>query len=187
MDVRKNGHLQRELLRAAVDCCKPGGIIVYSTCSISVEENEAVVDYITRVRHVKIRDTGLPIKKEGLVNYKEHRFNPKVALTRRVYPHVHNMDGFFIAKIQKIKDGEKKVAETTEVSKPVIAGKKKNKKDKKKVKKPHTGDDGLTKKQRNKLAKNLKKRRPQTEAELAATEEVKENTEETIPAPVPAP
>jgi 25S rRNA (cytosine2870-C5)-methyltransferase len=99
IDVRKNAHLQRELLRAAVDCCKPGGIIVYSTCSISVEENEAVVDYITKVRHVKIRDTGLPIEKGGLVNYKEHKFNPKIALTRRVYPHVHNMDGFFIAKL----------------------------------------------------------------------------------------
>jgi ribosomal RNA methyltransferase Nop2 len=170
MDVRKNGHLQRELLRAAVDCCKPGGIIVYSTCSISVEENEAVVDYITRVRHVKIRDTGLPIKKEGLVNYKEHRFNPKVALTRRVYPHVHNMDGFFIAKIQKIKDGEKKIAETTEVSKPVVNKKKGKKKVSNSGPNPHVGNDGLTKKQRNKLAKNLKKRKPQTETEVAETE-----------------
>ena len=180
MDVRKNGHLQRELLRAAVDCCKPGGIIVYSTCSISVEENEAVVDYITKVRHVKIRDTGLPIQKKGLINYKENRFNPKCALTRRVYPHVHNMDGFFIAKIQKIKDGEKKIAETNEVSKPVIASKK-NKRAKKdgKTDQPNVGRDGLTKKQRNKLASNLKKRKPQTEAETEEkTEEQPEQAEE---------
>ena len=196
MDVRKNGHLQRELLRAAVDCCKPGGIIVYSTCSVSVEENEAVVDYITKVRHVKVRDTGLPIKKGGLVNYKEHRFNPKIALTRRVYPHVHNMDGFFIAKIQKIKDGEKKVAESAEVSKPVLSKKKgkkgkKGKKDKgpkksktqKKVVPETTeetteeatteANEGLTKKQKNKLATNLKKRQPQNESELAEITEVK--------------
>ena len=71
-------------MRAAVDCCKPGGIIVYSTCSISVEENEAVIDYITRVRHVKVRDTGLPIENKGYTKYKEYRFNPKVSLTRRV-------------------------------------------------------------------------------------------------------
>lgn len=86
-DVRKAGHLQRELLRAAIDCCKPGGIVVYSTCSIAIEENEAVVDYIQRVRHVKIVDTGLPVSREGLTKYKEHRFHPKIALTRRViYP-----------------------------------------------------------------------------------------------------
>jgi len=57
---------------------------VYSTCSIAVEENEAVVDYILRVRHVKIMDTGLPIQRQGLTKYGEHRFSPKLELTRRV-------------------------------------------------------------------------------------------------------
>ena len=84
MDVRKNAHIQKELLRAAVDCCKPGGIIVYSTCSISVEENEGVIDYITKHRFVKIRETGLPIEKEGFTKYQDYRFNPKLSLTRRV-------------------------------------------------------------------------------------------------------
>jgi 25S rRNA (cytosine2870-C5)-methyltransferase len=183
IDVRKNAHLQRELLRAAVDCCKPGGIIVYSTCSISVEENEAVVDYITKIRHVKIRDTGLPIEKEGFTKYKENRFNPKLALTRRVYPHVHNMDGFYIAKLQKIKDGERNPVDGTEVSKPVVKAKetapqkdKNKKKDKKpeekseksenpekveKVEKSDKNDGNLSRKEKNKLASNLKKREPE--------------------------
>lgn len=173
IDVRKNAHLQRELLRAAVDCCKPGGIIVYSTCSISVEENEAVVDYITKIRHVKIRDTGLPIEKEGLTKYKEHRFNPKIALTRRVYPHVHNMDGFFIAKLQKIKDGERNPIDGTEVSKPVVKAKeaKPQKENGKKKEKKHVPaadsepkeqpEAQLSRKEKNKLATNLKKREPQ--------------------------
>ena len=71
-------------MRAAVDCCKPGGIIVYSTCSISVEENEAVVDYVVKNRHVKIVDTGLPIKRGGFTNYGDRRFHAKMKLARRV-------------------------------------------------------------------------------------------------------
>lgn len=53
-DLKKMAHLQKELLRAAVDCTDAnsatGGIIVYSTCSVSVLENEEVVDYILQVR-----------------------------------------------------------------------------------------------------------------------------------------
>ena len=84
MDVYKNAHLQRELLRAAVDCCKPGGTIVYSTCSIAVEENEAVIDYILKKRFVKIVDSGLPIEREGMTSYNDITFDPRVKLSRRV-------------------------------------------------------------------------------------------------------
>ena len=50
MDIYKAAHLQRELLRKAIDLCKVGGYVVYSTCSFAVEENEAVVDYATKKR-----------------------------------------------------------------------------------------------------------------------------------------
>lgn len=51
-DIERASHLQKELLRSAIDKCKVGGYIVYSTCSIAVEENEEVVDYILKKRYV---------------------------------------------------------------------------------------------------------------------------------------
>ena len=107
-DIQKASHLQKELLRAAIDRCKVGGYIVYSTCSIAVEENEDVVDYAIKQRHVKIVDTGLNIETKVFSKFKDRHFNDRIKYCVRVFPHTHNLDGFFICKLKKLKDGDKK-------------------------------------------------------------------------------
>ncbi|SJM87999.1 probable Putative ribosomal RNA methyltransferase Nop2 [Zygosaccharomyces bailii] len=106
-DFMQIPHLQKQLLLSAIDSVdshsKTGGIIVYSTCSVAVEEDEQVVDYALRKRpNVKLVETGLAIGKEGFASYRGKNFHPSLKLTRRYYPHTYNVDGFFVAKFQKI-------------------------------------------------------------------------------------
>jgi ribosomal RNA methyltransferase Nop2 len=45
--------------------------------------------------------TGLPFGKEGFTSFMGKEFHPSMKFTRRYYPHLYNVDGFFVAKFQK--------------------------------------------------------------------------------------
>ncbi|KAL9621480.1 MAG: hypothetical protein Q9160_004123 [Pyrenula sp. 1 TL-2023] len=115
-------HMQKQLLLAAIDSTDhagksrdgAGGYIVYSTCSVTVEENEGVVQYVLSKRpNVKIVDTGIQegFGSPGFRKYGNKRFDEKMGLARRCYPHRENVDGFFVCKMRKMGSEPKKTAE----------------------------------------------------------------------------
>ncbi|KAH7157053.1 NOL1/NOP2/sun family-domain-containing protein [Dactylonectria macrodidyma] len=120
-DFMQLPHIQKQLLLAAIDsvnhASKTGGYIVYSTCSVTVEENESVVQYaLSRRPNVRLVDSGLAFGKEGFTSFMGKNFDPSVRLTRRYYPHTYNVDGFFVAKFQKFGPTPAKAAAARESS-----------------------------------------------------------------------
>lgn len=105
-DFRRLSDLQKDLLLHAIDsvdaASSTGGVIVYATCSVTVDENEAVVAYALRKRrNVRIESTGLVFGDEGYVRFRGKNFGPDMKLCRRYWGHKHNLDGFFVCRLRK--------------------------------------------------------------------------------------
>lgn len=103
--VKEMVHKQKKLLHSAFLALNEGGILVYSTCTFSPEENEGVIDwFINKFKEkVEILPVGFPLKnvRDGLLQWKEKKFSASLRLTKRIIPD-DSMEGFFVAKIKKI-------------------------------------------------------------------------------------
>ncbi len=99
-DIQYCSTLQEELVDAAHACLKPGGVLVYSTCSFAPEENERIVDYA--IKKYGMKTDPLPYGKPGLEAFGDLRFDPQVKNARRLYPHLHGTLGFFVARLRNV-------------------------------------------------------------------------------------
>lgn len=103
--VKMLSRIQKWLLRSAITIAKPGGTIVYATCTMSPEENEEVIDWVLKngefpISIEPITLTSLPLKKP-VMQWKKKVYDERIKNTARIYPS-SSMEGFFIAKIKKL-------------------------------------------------------------------------------------
>jgi len=101
-DLVRAHRLQVELLKATVEAVAPGGLVLYSTCSIAPEEDEfTVAEVLESSSRVEVVD--LPLELDllpGLSEYFRVRLPEDLRRCRRIYPHKHGMEGFFLCLLR---------------------------------------------------------------------------------------
>ncbi|TSC58104.1 MAG: 16S rRNA (cytosine1407-C5)-methyltransferase [Candidatus Peregrinibacteria bacterium Greene0416_19] len=105
-NIGKMAKLQRELLEAGVHAAKVGGTIVYSTCTLTPEENEEVVRSILNKFSDQLECIDPPLdsvrqaQEDSAVVQRALGFD-RILPTARMWPHVCDVEGFFCAVLKK--------------------------------------------------------------------------------------
>jgi 16S rRNA (cytosine967-C5)-methyltransferase len=93
--VDKMADIQWQMINNCAEHVKPGGALIYSTCSMTVEENEMLIERFLKWHpEFSLADITPKIGLSGLRGMDK---------CRRLYPHIHDCNGFFIAKLLKSK------------------------------------------------------------------------------------
>jgi 16S rRNA (cytosine967-C5)-methyltransferase len=110
-DFARQAERQRAILHAAIRAVRPGGRVVYSTCSLEPEENEQVIDavlaQIPKARQVSLADRIDSLLDDGILTafgaeILHDGITPTGAL--RLLPGAVPTDGFFVAMLEKAAD-----------------------------------------------------------------------------------
>lgn len=96
-DLQRFPKLQGELLESAASLLKPGGILIYSTCSLEPEENEEVVTAFLKNRPEFFLEEPTAFLPKEL----QKKFPKKEGALLRILPQEHGLDGFFAARFQR--------------------------------------------------------------------------------------
>jgi NOL1/NOP2/sun family putative RNA methylase len=93
--------VQKGILRRAVQATRPGGVVVYSTCTFAPEENEAVLDHVLEREDCRLVDVDAPLDGvPGVTEWESEEYDPSVEKALRIYPHHNDTGGFFCAKLE---------------------------------------------------------------------------------------
>ncbi len=102
--VKRCSRIQKRLLETCFSLLRPGGALVYSTCTFSPEENEGVVDCLLG-KHNDAEVEGVAEwdgrRAKGITEWLGMKYDERVARCVRIYPHYYGTQGFFVAKVRK--------------------------------------------------------------------------------------
>jgi len=100
--------IQKGVLARAVQATRPGGTVVYSTCTFAPEENEAVLDHVVANEACELVEFDLPVDTvPGVTAWEDETYDESVTRAHRVYPHHNDTGGFFCAKLRVGGDDER--------------------------------------------------------------------------------
>ena len=103
--IKELSNRQKSMLRSAISATQVGGVIVYSTCTLSPEENEGVVDWILKreAGKVVLEEVSIPdeLISPAILEWANHQYTNEVQKTKRILPS-SLYEGFFIAKFKKV-------------------------------------------------------------------------------------
>jgi 16S rRNA (cytosine1407-C5)-methyltransferase len=98
--VKEAARKQKGLIRSAFAALKPGGELLYCTCSFAAEENELIVAHLLQAEPaadlLPVTERGGP----GLTAWQGRVLDDRLSLTRRILPD-DLWDGFFLARLVK--------------------------------------------------------------------------------------
>ncbi len=105
--VIKYSRLQTKMLTSCFKLLKPGGTLVYSTCTLAPEENESPVSTLLKrcddaVIEPVILD--IPAAMRGVTQWEKEKYDASIAGALRIIPDDH-MEGFFACRIRKLGNG----------------------------------------------------------------------------------
>ncbi|HLZ15118.1 MAG TPA: RsmB/NOP family class I SAM-dependent RNA methyltransferase [Candidatus Saccharimonadales bacterium] len=105
--IKRLQQLQKRLLTQAWQLLKPGGTLVYSTCTMAPEENEAVVDYLLRTHPnaaIEPYSVKLPSRIPALQGWNDKPFRNDLQGCMRLAPSPQ-IEAFFVCQLQKVASG----------------------------------------------------------------------------------
>lgn len=100
--VRRMAGLQKRLLSRALELVRPGGVVVYSTCTLAPEENEGVVRHVLELGLGELVPWEPPVPHaRGLTEFDGRKFGEEMVKAVRVYPHHFDSEGGFVAVLRR--------------------------------------------------------------------------------------
>lgn len=101
--IKRLQKLQRQAIITAWQLLKPGGVLVYSTCTMAPDENESVIDWLLRKQEDSDMEEihlQIPERTEPITKWSNKEYDQRVTKSLRIRP-THKMEAFFVARLTK--------------------------------------------------------------------------------------